>query len=124
MNKIKGLVSGALVFLPVIALAQESVRNLEDVFFALIKIINNYIVPLILGLAVLLFIWGIFKFIFAAGDDDARKEAKKFMIWGVIGLFIMISVWGLVNILVSSFDFQDTATLPGILGGVDSGIRY
>jgi heme/copper-type cytochrome/quinol oxidase subunit 2 len=44
-----------------------------------------------------------------ASDGDAREEAKGYVIWAVIALFVMVSVWGLVNILVRSFRLDNSA---------------
>lgn len=59
----------------------------------------NVIVPVIVSLAILVFLWGVLKFIGSAGDDGARKEGKMLMIYGVLGIFVMISVWGLVTVV-------------------------
>ncbi len=69
----------------------------------------NLIIPFLVGLAVLVIIYGIFNFISSAGDEEARATAKQFIIWGIIGTFIMLSVWGLVTILYNTFG-TDAAT--------------
>ena|SRR3989338_10218543 len=82
--------------------------------------IINLIVPVILGLAVLVIIWGVFNYIVGAGDEEKRAQAKTYIIWGVIGIFIMLSVWGLVNILVNTFDLSDRAQGPAPVGISDT----
>ena len=32
-----------------------------------------------------------------AGDEKGREEGKSRMIWGIIGLFVIVSMWGLVR---------------------------
>jgi len=81
--------------------------------------IINLIVPVILGLAVLVIIWGVFNYIVGAGDEEKRAQAKTYIIWGVIGIFIMLSVWGLVNILVNTFDLGNTAPDTNFLSETD-----
>lgn len=63
----------------------------------------NEALPLIISLTVLIFVWGLFKLVMAGDSEDARAEARGYITWGVVALFIMVSVWGLVNILVRSF---------------------
>lgn len=71
----------------------------------------NNIVPLLIGVAVLVFLWGVLKFVLAGSDDAAkRKDARGFMIWGLVSIFIMVSVWGLVGLLQSSFGLNTTET--------------
>ena len=69
----------------------------------------NTIVPFIVGLAVLVIIWGIFGYISKAGEEEKRTEARMFIVRGVVGVFLMLSVWGLVNILDNSFNLSKTA---------------
>ena len=51
------------------------------------------------ALALLVFFWGLVKFISKAGDQAAIEEGRKLMIWGVLALFVMVSVWGILHIL-------------------------
>ncbi len=78
--------------------------------------ILNTIVPFIVGLAVFIIIWGIFTYITHAEEEEKRQEAKQFVLWGVIGVFLMLSVWGFVNILVNSFSLKKDipASVPGL----------
>ncbi len=59
------------------------------------------LVYLIIGLSVVIFLWGVFKFIRSDGED--KTSGKEFMFWGIVGIFVMVSVWGLVNILSYAF---------------------
>ncbi|HEY4483111.1 MAG TPA: pilin [Candidatus Paceibacterota bacterium] len=68
----------------------------------LYSIINGLIV-LVAGLALLYFIWGVVVFISKSGESEGRKEGRSKMIWGIVGLFVMVSVWGLVNLIADSF---------------------
>lgn len=66
------------------------------------SIINQLVIVLI-GIGLLVFIWGLLKYITAAGDEDQVKEARRFIVFGLIAFFVMMSVWGLVNLLVHTF---------------------
>lgn len=97
-------------FLPVVALAATT--NADDAF-SFLKILQNVvdaIIPFVIGLAVLVFIYGVFNFVTSAGDEEARANAKHLIIWGIIGIFVMVSVWGLVNILTGTFGLDVTGT--------------
>ena len=72
----------------------------------LIIYLSNFIkgvTSLIIGLTLLVFVWGIFKLVFSSKDSKEREQAKGFIVWGVVALAVMVSVWGLVNLLTSSF---------------------
>lgn len=57
------------------------------------------LVPVVIGLGLLFFIWGLVQYIAASGDEAAKEEGKRKMIWGVIALFVIVAVWGLVALL-------------------------
>lgn len=69
---------------------------------ARIENILNIIIPFLVGLAVFLIIYGLLRYVLYAADEEKRKEGKDFILWGIFGVFLMLSVWGLVNILVNS----------------------
>lgn len=66
-------------------------------------IISGSIIPFIISLAILVFIFGLFKYITAGGDEEQLKTARDFIIYGIIFIAVMISVWGLVNLVVRTF---------------------
>ena len=95
--------------LPVVAFAQVSgaVNNVDDIL-AFVSALLNAVFPVLVALAVIVLIWGIFKFILNAGDEEARKTGRSMILWGIIGIFLMLSIWGLVNILSSSVSLNNT----------------
>jgi len=81
----------------------------------ILTLINTYIIPLIVAIAILSFFWGIVKFIQASGAEG-KGDAVKAMTNGIIGLVVMLSVWGIVNLVGNSFGIngQQTVSLPRI----------
>ncbi|MFA5651860.1 MAG: hypothetical protein WC933_00655 [Candidatus Paceibacterota bacterium] len=72
-----------------------------DILFK--KIIDNVVSPiiyLIAALAVVYFVWGVMKFIGNANDTTKRQEGYQHMIWGIVGLFIMVSVKGIIYLIL------------------------
>lgn len=88
------------------AAAKDIKELINDV---LINTVIRPIVPLLVGLAVLFFIYGVFKYIFAGGGEK-KEEGKNFMVWGIVGLFVMVSVWGIVAVLVNTFNLDTSKT--------------
>jgi len=73
--------------------------GIKDLITAVGGLINPLIVILV-GVALLVFFWGLAKFIFRVGGDEKAVEGgKRLMIWGLIALFIMISVWGIIRFM-------------------------
>jgi len=95
----------ALLFLPAVASAQStSVKGLIEAVGRLI----NPTIAILVGVALLVFIWGLVKFVFrVGGDEKAVGEGKSLMKWGLIALFVMLSVWGIVGFM------QTALNLPG-----------
>lgn len=76
----------------------------------------NVATRLILGAAVVFFLWGVFKFVKSAGDEEARKEGKNQIVYGIIGIAVMVSMWGLVNFLTASVHLDTTVqSVPKLL---------
>ena len=69
----------------------------------LISNIKDYILNPIIGfmfsVAVVMFIYGIVEYIWSADNEDKVAVGKTHMIYGIIGIFVMIGVYGILNIL-------------------------
>ncbi len=71
------------------------------------------IVPFLGALAFLIFIYGVARFIKSSSEKEI-KDSKNILIWGVIGIFIMVSIWGIIAFLKSEFGFGNNAIVPQI----------
>ncbi len=78
------------------------VTDLLSLFNFMTQLINAF-VPLLFGLAMLAFLWGMVKFIYYADDPKRRADGKYVMIWGVVALAVMMSMWGLALTLKNMF---------------------
>lgn len=92
--------------------------NLFGVIYRMESIVEQ-LVPLMIGFAVLYFLWGTLKYV-QAKDGETQVEARSMITHGIIVLFVMVSVWGLVNLIVVSFGVGPT-TLPTQSINIDSG---
>ncbi|MBP9701270.1 MAG: hypothetical protein KBD54_02650 [Candidatus Pacebacteria bacterium] len=81
--------------------------SLLDILIWIKCIIVVAIIPLIFALALLFFLWGVMKFI-GASDSTKKEEGKKFIIAGIIGLFVMTSLWGIIKILGTTLGIEST----------------
>ena len=97
----KVAVAVSLLALPAIALAQG---NSGDAFSTLSNIagqlgtIIKALIPVAFGLAILGFFWGIAKYVFSGGNEEAKDQGKKVMLYGLIAIFIMASLFGIINL--------------------------
>ena len=64
--------------------------------------IVNPIITLLIGVAVLVFLWGVFGFVRNAESSEERKKGGMHMLFGAIGLFIMIGAYGVLNLILGT----------------------
>jgi|SRR3989338_1809215 len=62
--------------------------------------IINPIILFLFALAVAFFLFGVFQFIINLGNEEKKTEGKQHMLWGVVGIVIMMGVWGILNVLL------------------------
>src|SRR3989344_1465700 len=86
-------------FMPLVAFAQVTIETLIVSFAELI----NLLVPVLITAALVVFIWGAVRYIGAKSDENKIKEGRNFLIFGVLGIAVMVSVRGL-----------DSAQMPDI----------
>ncbi|TSC61099.1 MAG: Uncharacterized protein Greene041614_1199 [Parcubacteria group bacterium Greene0416_14] len=72
-------------------------------FLGIVGALLNSMVPALIGLALVIFLFGVVKYIQAGDKAEKRDEGRQFMLYGIIALFVMVSIWGLVNVLVTTF---------------------
>jgi hypothetical protein len=76
------------------------------------KVILNPLILLMFGLALVYFIYGIIKFLSLPAGDKGREEARKSIMWGIIGMAIMFSVFGLIHFILSTFGVTGDVSAP------------
>lgn len=115
MKKVINAVLVASVLAPTFVFAQQ-LEGIENLVSSIGRL-TNLALPIVVGLALLAFFWGLLKFIFAQGNEESKADAKKIMLWGIIALFVMVSVWGLVDFIGNAFGIDqgdDLFSVPGV----------
>jgi hypothetical protein len=75
--------------------------------------ILNPLIALMFAVALLVFIWGVARYIWSPDDPGLRESGRKSMLWGIIGMVIMVSVFGIMRFIISSIGAD-----PGLLNYV------
>jgi len=98
-----------LASVPFMALAVNTIPNI------LVQMISwlGYIVPALVTIAVIYFVWGVISFI-TASDEEAKKMGRTKIINGLIGLFVIVAFWGIIAIVKNTFNVGN-ATGDGIV---------
>ena len=113
--KLKTYITSLVLFaLPVVLFAQGGIADdgsggefgqlLQDI----LAFTNNILIPFILGIGFLVFVWGMFKFFIAGGaNDEAKEQGKSLMVYATLGFVLIIIFWGIVNLLAQSTGLDD-----------------
>ncbi len=64
--------------------------------------IINPVIALLFGVALLVFLWGGFEFVRGADSPDGRATGGRHILWGSIGMGIMLSVYGIINLILNT----------------------
>jgi len=113
----KFLIPSVIALTPTLAFAQ-GLGNIETLLESIGRLVDLAL-PIVVGIALLGFFWGLVKFIFAAGDEVDAEKGKSLMIWSVVALFVMVSVWGLVRFIGSALNIEqgeNSGNIPTVQG--------
>ncbi|MFA6601660.1 MAG: hypothetical protein WCT02_02255 [Candidatus Paceibacterota bacterium] len=64
---------------------------------------GNVAIYMLVALAVIFIVYNVVWYIIRPSEAAGKTEAGLNILWGLVGLFIIVSLWGLVNILVGTF---------------------
>ena len=119
MKNIKYFALSSFLALPVLASAQtfDSGDQTGGFLTSILTFINTVLIPFILGVAFLLFVWGMFQYFIAGGaNEEAREKGKQLLIWTILGFVIIIVFWGLLNLIIGATGLEgkqfDDAVIP------------
>ena len=85
--------------LGIIPTAEASVATLMK---AIDKVIINPLIVLLFALAVVYFLYGLAMYLLSPENAEVQKTSKSHMIWGVVGMFIMVSVFGILSLILNT----------------------
>ncbi len=92
----------------------------------ILKITATIVNPLIVvmfAFALVGFLWGVQTYITNADDHEARMKGTGHIMWGLIGMFLMIASFTIVHIMLATFGINETDKKDGapevknIIGG-------
>lgn len=116
MNK-KKIIVGCIALVPTITLAAPILSpnmSFKDLLGSILRNIIQPGVELILGGAIVFFLWNIMQVIRKSDQPDELAKLKSKAVWGVIAIFVMVSMWALVGILANTFTPGQGVQIPRV----------
>lgn len=92
----------AVFSIPMAVFAQATFRSYVCYFIDLLSIV----VTILSVLCLVVFLWGLARYVFKAGEQEARNRGKFLMTWGILALFVLVSLWAIVEFLFNQFGFE------------------
>jgi len=110
----------AAFLLPTLVKAQTFAADggpLGETLTNLISFANAYVIPFILGIGFLFFVWGMFLYFIKGGSNDEDKaRGKSLLVYATAGFVLIFIFWGLVSLLAESTGLttpEPSIDLPG-----------
>jgi len=65
------------------------------------------LITLMMAVALLLFLYGAFEYVKGADNDGARETGKRHLLWGTIGMLVMLSAMAILYVAAGTFGLED-----------------
>ena len=95
-----------------IKVAYAASKSLNGFIANVDSMIINPLIIFLFALAMVYFLYGLLEFIWNGSNDEKKTTGKSHMIWGVVGLTIMMGVWTILNILLSTLNIPSSQINP------------
>lgn len=90
------------------AVAEKLIQNISGV-------IVNPLIVLMFSVALVVFLWGVREYIAGADNPEVRSKGAQHIMWGIIGMGIMVMSFSIIRIVLGTFGLgQDTKTATEI----------
>lgn len=95
----------AFLFLSLLALSPLVVSAQSysgQTFAGLVRLIVGYInliIPILVSLTVLVFLYNLMKYVWTAGDSKYHKESIGYIGWSLLGMLVLFGVWGILSVI-------------------------
>lgn len=88
----------------IIPVAEASITTLMK---SVNRVIINPLIILLFALAVVYFVYGLVKYLLSPDNEEVRKSSKQHMLWGIIGMFIMVAVFGIMGLILNTLEVKN-----------------
>lgn len=82
----------------------------EELLERIITYVIDPALRVVFTLGLFLFVWGIIEFLWGVKSGQVSEAGKNHMVYGLVGMLIMVSVYGIIALIVNSFGLNTAAT--------------
>jgi uncharacterized membrane protein YidH (DUF202 family) len=83
-------------------IAYAASTNLTGFITNVDSMIINPLIDFLFALAILFFLYGVFEFLANQTNEEKKTSGKSHMLWGIIGITIMLGVWTILGMLTNT----------------------
>ncbi|MDP3934772.1 MAG: hypothetical protein Q8Q46_00935 [Candidatus Giovannonibacteria bacterium] len=77
-----------------------------------IVVVIKQLTSLLFIVATLVFLWGVIQYVIAGEDEKKVGQGRKYITYGLFGLFVMLAMWGLVFAIYRTVFGTSPSLLP------------
>jgi uncharacterized membrane protein len=81
--------------------------SLQSLLANAYTVILQPIIFLLFAVAFVVFFWGIVESIRDSEDENGRAKGKQSILWGILGMVIMVSVFGIIRIITGTIGAEN-----------------
>ncbi len=71
----------------------------EQVLSSVVTEIFSPIYQAVVGVSIVYFFYGVAKYIFDMNNPEKKTNGRSHLLWGTVGMFIILSVGGILQVL-------------------------
>ena len=76
------------------------------------NMIINPLIGFLFALAIAFFLYGVLEFFMNQENEEKKTTGKSHMIWGVVGITIMLGVWTILGIVLNTLGISKSEINP------------
>ena len=92
--------------------AYAASKSLNEFIGNVDRMIINPLIGLLFALAVVYFLYGVFQFLSNQENEEKKTTGKSHMLWGIIGITVMMGVWTILGILLNTLGISKDQINP------------
>ena len=79
-------------------------QNAQLIINKFVQFVVNPAILVLFSFGLMMFVYGLVEFLFDLSKGGATKnDGRNHMLWGLAGMFIMVSVFGIIRLLSDTF---------------------